>query len=589
MGGARDDISLGSVVFRAPTMQREVETHLHEGEALLVGRSPEPARLPPGLLPQGFTLRALRLPASSVSSNHCLLWREKGRVEIRDLESRNGTMVPLGAGGSASMTIDGSFAVELAPVGQISAPIDAAAAPRDAQWERREDFAASVAREVSEWLATGGLPVRARVRRRAPGGAPGGAPGALAPIPLLDELALELDEGETAGTINPLWGKVIETIVSYVHAQRERLQREQRWAHGPEFVMASRSFRDAHQRVAEAASRGAQLILLGESGSGKGTLARCYHLHSPRAAAAFEAVNCAEMDKHFARTRLFGAKRGSYTGCHADTKGVIELAHRGTLFLDEVAELSLDVQGELLSFLDDQRYKRFGDESWLQADVAVVCGTNVDLRRAVRDGRFRADLWYRLAGRVVELPPLRERREDLVAFLKGASLGEGAAATSVWDALTEGARRLALEHPWRGNFRELAGFVRRLPAAVGDACLDEATARAALDEGALERSPRAQAVSESGWEAMTARAMALYRARAKLEEPQRSSDLRDFIEDALKPCFFARALGLEDIDVVPERPSPSFEEMARRMGCDASTVKLQLARYVEIRRGESGS
>jgi DNA-binding NtrC family response regulator len=569
------------VELRTSTLPAPVACTLSEGEALLVGRDPDPSRLPPGFVPEGFRVRVVKVAAAAVSGHHALVWRSGECVEVRDLQSRNGTSLLLDAGAHASVASASSLTLELAPDDPASpraAPV--LTAPREAQWNSHEEFPAAVAREVDAWLTQNGLTVTARARTRSTPNPPGRA--ALPPISLVDDHVLQLVEEGAAGTIDPLRGRVIESVVAYVHAQCARLRRERAWSHDPGLVLVSPAIREAHRRVAEAAEAAYPLILLGETGTGKGTLARCYHRHSARGAQAFEQVNCAEIDKHFARTRLFGAKKGAYTGCHADVPGVVELAQRGTLFLDEVAELPLDVQGELLTFLDDQRYKRFGDETWRQGDVQVVCGTNVDLRTAAREGRFRADLWYRLAGRVVEVPPLRERREDIIAYLQGRALGEGG-SRDVWEALDEDARRACLAHSWRGNFRELAAFARRLPTGVE--VITGEVARGAIAEGAVELPSVARGVGPAfGWEALSAEAVAIYRAKTRLDEPARAGDLREYIEDILKPLFFARALGLTEIDAVPERPTPTFEEMARRMGCDASTIKAQLARYVEIRR-----
>ncbi len=569
------------LTIHLPSPADPLVVSIADGEALLLGREPAPARLAPGVIPAGRSVRAVPVAAPSVSGNHALVWRDGDRVSLRDLHSRNGTTLALPADVAVSLPA-AALSVSLAPTTATRAEA-LPAAPRDAAWREAEDFPEAVAREVGAWLVACGVPVTARARRRSsPVGASSRA--SLPPIPLVDDHVLQLVEEGGSGTIDPLRGRVIEAVVDYVHAQCARLRRERAWAHPPGFVLASTVIREAHRRVAEAAAAAYPLILLGETGAGKGTLARCYHLHSDRAQGPFEQVNCAEIDKHFARTRLFGARKGAYTGCHADVPGVVELAARGTLFLDEVAELPLDVQGELLTFLDDLRYKRFGDEAWRQADVRVVCGTNVDLRAAVRDGRFRADLWYRLAGRVVEVRPLRERRDDVVAFLSEQPRAEGAAGRSVWDVLDEGARRCCLEHPWRGNFRELAGFARRLPA-TGDV-VTEAAAREAIAEGALELRPAA--VAPGGWDALAAEATALYRARTQQDEPVRAAEFREYVEDLLKPLFFARALGMTEIDALPDRPTPSFEEMARRMGCDASTIKAQLGRYAEIRRASGG-
>ena len=533
-----------------------------EGEGVLVGRDPDPARLPPGLVPANITLRPVSLDAHAVSGNHLAAWRGAEGLVVCDLRSRNGSSLALPPHASVLLPPDARAAVELSPSRRAQgAP---AGRPRDAEWGGAGQFPHAVAAELESWMGRAGAAATVRAVRR--GEATGEAAVAL---PFAGEWTLAVDVS-AAATAMPAWESLVERASEYAHLQAARLREEIAVSHGDELVIASPAFREAHRRVAEASARALPTVLLGETGSGKSTLARCFHLHSDRARGPFEAVNCAEIDRAFARTRIFGARKGAYTGCHADVAGAVECARGGTLFLDEVAELPLDVQGELLTFLDDQRYKRLGDDRWSQGDVRVVCGTNGDLRRAVREGRFRADLWYRIAGRIVEVAPLRERPD----------------APSAYDALSPEARRyLTHEYPWPGNFRELAAFVRRLDPAAGAGAVDLDACVAALREGSLDpvRAPHKSGAGGGGaWGAVTASADRAWALRGRAE-PARAGEFREYVEEVLKPLFFARALDVEAWSALPDRPTPSYEEMGRRMGCDAATVKNQLARYVEIR------
>lgn len=568
-----DPPSTSELRVGTPGTTAPLRVTLRDGEALLLGRDPDAAALPEDALAVG-ALRTLAVPGATVSGTHALVWRTPERTSVRDLQSRNGTwlLVPPGATASIATAAAGELSLELARPAMSAL----AARPRDAEWASEEEFAGAVVREVNRWLALGAAGLTARLVRR------DGRDNEL--IPLGAAWGIHLVEPDGALTVSVSWEQVLEPLLRYVHDQEARLLAERSLDHDASFVMASPAFWAAHRRVVEACAGGLRLVMLGETGVGKGTLARCYHRHSERARGPFESVNCAELDRHFARTRLFGARRGAYTGCVADVAGSVECARGGTLFLDEVAELGLDVQGELLSFLDDGRYKRMGDPEWRQADVRVVCGTNVDLRRAVADGRFRGDLWYRLAGRVVTVAPLRDRPEDVTAMLRARTTGERPDAVSVWDALSPAARRAVLAHPWHGNFRELDAFARRLPPAFAAESVDEGQCRGALAEGALEpRRPEGDP-----WGRLLDDATRAWHGLRGAGAPARSADFKEYVEDVLKPMFFAQTLGFESAEALPERPSPSYEEMARRMGCDAATVKNQLTRYLELRRGRGG-
>ncbi len=566
-----------------PSSEQPVREELAPGEALLLGRAPDPSRVDAELV-AGLRVRVASVPSPAVSSNHLLCWYDGERVLVRDLGSRNKSWLQLPGHEVVETRASAALCVELSPVARRRR----ASRPKDAEWSSPEEFPRAVVSEVSRWLRRVGASVRAELVRADEGEE---RPARPLTIPLEGGWALSLDEPVAGLTVDPSWGDAAQSLVEYVHEQNAAFRADRSVSHDGHLVLASPAIREVHRRVVEATERGLQVILLGETGSGKSTLARCYHLHSSRGAGPFESVNCAEIERQFAHTRLFGARKGAYTGCVSDVVGAVECARGGTLLLDELAELPADVQTTLLTFLDTRRYKRLGDDEWRAADVRIVCGTNADLRRAVREGRFREDLWYRLAGRTIEVPPLRERREDIIAHLQTASLGERRGAVTAWEALTADARELAVRgHDWRGNFRELDGFVRRLPPDARASSIDADACRQMLAEGALDRVERsARAASNDPWQELLRRASEAFELRTGQSAPSRASDFKDYVEEVLKPLFFASALDMEDLDAVPERPSPSFEELARRIGCDGATVKNQLARYVELRRAQRPS
>jgi transcriptional regulator with GAF, ATPase, and Fis domain len=203
------------------------------------------------------------------------------------------------------------------------------------------------------------------------------------------------------------------------------------------------------------------VLLTGESGTGKEVLARAIHQAGPRADGPFIALNCAALPETLVESELFGHERGAFTGADKLKRGRFELAAGGTLFLDEIGELAPTVQAKLLRVLQERRYDRVGGTATLEADVRLIAATNRDLERAVAEGRFREDLYYRLAVFRIHLPALRERGDDVLLladhFVRqlGAKLGKPEAD------LSGEARDLLLAHSWPGNIRELQNAIER--------------------------------------------------------------------------------------------------------------------------------
>ncbi|HEY8548998.1 MAG TPA: sigma 54-interacting transcriptional regulator [Vicinamibacterales bacterium] len=203
------------------------------------------------------------------------------------------------------------------------------------------------------------------------------------------------------------------------------------------------------------------VLLLGESGTGKEVIARTIHRASPRRGAAFAAINCAALPDQLLESELFGYERGAFTGAMHAKPGQIELAAGGTLLLDEVGEMNAAAQAKLLRVLETREFHRLGGTRTVKADVRIIAATNRDLGAAVARGTFREDLFYRLNVFALELPPLRDRREDILllteAFLEdlGRSLGTPPAGIS------KDARDALLNHRWPGNVRELRNTIER--------------------------------------------------------------------------------------------------------------------------------
>jgi len=198
----------------------------------------------------------------------------------------------------------------------------------------------------------------------------------------------------------------------------------------------------------------ATVLLTGESGTGKEMVARALHDHSPRRRGPFVAVNCGALPGELLETELFGHVRGSFTGAVRDRAGRFEIAAGGTLFLDEVGDMPLPLQVKLLRVLQERTFERVGENRSRHADARIIAATNRDLRRAVADGHFREDLFYRLRVVPIEIPPLRERREDVEPLARVLLARVGARQGRALRFSPQALRAL-LRYPWPGNVREL--------------------------------------------------------------------------------------------------------------------------------------
>ncbi len=250
-----------------------------------------------------------------------------------------------------------------------------------------------------------------------------------------------------------------------------------------DLVGVSAPFRHAWSLLGKAAHSQITVLLLGETGVGKEVFARAMHNAGCRASATFVAVNCGALPEQLVESELFGVQQGAFTGAQQSRPGRFERAHGGTLFLDEIAELPLPAQTKLLRALQEGEIERVGDTRVRKVDVRVIAATNVDLAAAVREGRFRKDLYYRLNVFPVAIAPLRERQDDiplLVArFIEKYAAREGKRIAGV----TDKAMRALKDYPWPGNVRELENMVERgVLLAPSDAHIDVADLFAILPE-----------------------------------------------------------------------------------------------------------
>jgi len=209
----------------------------------------------------------------------------------------------------------------------------------------------------------------------------------------------------------------------------------------------------------------ATILLTGESGTGKEVLAHAIHARSPRRGHHFIAVNCAALPAELLESELFGHVRGAFTGAVRDRIGRVEVASGGTLFLDEIGDIPLQLQVKLLRFLQERTFERVGDSHTRKADVRIIAATNVELRKAIAEGRFRDDLYYRLRVVPIEIPPLRERREDIEPLARYL-LARVASRHGREMRFSPDAVRALLRHSWPGNVRELENAIE-YAVAVG--------------------------------------------------------------------------------------------------------------------------
>ena len=455
---------MGKLTVRAPDLERPIEISADPGANLLIGRRPSRADVwARGLVLAREEIREVVVESLRVSKNHVLVQLGRdGRIAVRDLGSRHGTSVRAARG--ASVTLEGAGEAEIDLAGSLSVGAHGLPAPPEARWSGAGDFAAGMRRAVQTWL---GSAVEVALDR---------APRvlAIASFALADGSELSLAMNPAAETHGAPMKDVLDALRRYVSEQNGLLSQEQ--GHGEGFILCSPAIRRAHREVADAAVRGMSVVLVGPSGTGKEELARCYHLHSGRAEGPFVMFRCQNMVGDFGYVDLFGVVKGGVQGVEA-REGAVEQANHGTLFLDEVQELRPREQAHLLSFTNYVRqpdgsvkrgeYLRMGERDRQRpryaGDVNLVCATLQDLDdpEVRRQAGFREDLWFRLAVRVVRVPPLQDRPEDVRAFLESQPRGS---RVKVIDALTPDALARALCHPWPGNFRELGSFVSRLPA-----------------------------------------------------------------------------------------------------------------------------
>jgi len=261
----------------------------------------------------------------------------------------------------------------------------------------------------------------------------------------------------------------VQNALSFARLQQEANRLRKRAQ--ADFAMIGRgaAMRAIFDKVAKTAPTTGRVLITGENGTGKELVARAVHEHSRRADGPFVKLNCAAIPSELIESELFGHEKGAFTGATQQRRGKFELADSGTLFLDEVGDMNPSAQAKVLRVLQENELERVGGGETIKVDVRVIAATNKDLSAEIAAGRFREDLYYRLAVVPIELPPLRARREDIPSlvehFLAQACTDNGRRAKKV----APSAMTLMMQHEWPGNVRELKNVVERLTILTGDA------------------------------------------------------------------------------------------------------------------------
>ncbi len=271
---------------------------------------------------------------------------------------------------------------------------------------------------------------------------------------------------------------VLSRALEAVHLRREvnRIRKENRKRFGVDRILgvspAMVELRSLVRRVA--ASQSATVLVRGESGVGKGLVAQALHYESDRASFPFTNITCTALSETLLESELFGHEKGAFTDARAAKRGLLEVADKGTVFLDEVGDMPISVQGKLLRFLEDRVFRKVGGLKDIEVDVRVVAATNKDLEKEVERGRFREDLYYRLKVIPLEIPPLRERPEDTEVLAREFVGQFGREFKKPAAALSREALELIRTYPWPGNVRELRNAIERaVLLGAGDLILPE--------------------------------------------------------------------------------------------------------------------
>jgi two-component system, NtrC family, nitrogen regulation response regulator NtrX len=255
---------------------------------------------------------------------------------------------------------------------------------------------------------------------------------------------------------------LVNNAISLIRLQEENVLLKEKVSHQYELTGQSQAITELKEIISIVAPTNAWILIMGENGTGKELVARSIHHLSLRSHKDIVEVNCAAIPEELIESELFGHEKGAFTGATEKKRGKFDLAHEGTIFLDEVADMSLKAQAKILRILQEKKFERVGGNKLIDMDVRVLAATNKDLEEEMKAGRFRPDLYYRLHVIPLTVPPLRERKEDIKPlaerFLLDFTNKEGIEPKT----LTDDALALLMKHDWPGNVRELKNIIERL-------------------------------------------------------------------------------------------------------------------------------
>ena len=255
---------------------------------------------------------------------------------------------------------------------------------------------------------------------------------------------------------------LVSNALNVIRLEEENVLLKQKVSHQYELTGSSQIINELKEMISIVAPTNAWILIMGENGTGKELVARSIHHLSHRSHKSIVEVNCAAIPEELIESELFGHEKGAFTGATEKKRGKFDMAHEGTIFLDEVADMSLKAQAKILRILQEKKFERVGGNKLIDMDVRVLAATNKDLEREMEAGRFRQDLYYRLHVIPLQVPTLRERKEDISPlaerFLLDFALKEGQPKKII----TADAIKLLMQHDWPGNVRELKNIVERL-------------------------------------------------------------------------------------------------------------------------------
>jgi two-component system, NtrC family, nitrogen regulation response regulator NtrX len=325
---------------------------------------------------------------------------------------------------------------------------------------------------------------------------------------------------------------VVNHALEMVRLEEENLLLKQKVSHEYELTGQSSPIQDLKEMIGIVAPTNAWILIMGENGTGKELVARSIHRQSRRAQKSFIEVNCAAIPEDLIESELFGHEKGAFTGATAMKRGKFDLANEGTIFLDEVADMSLKAQAKVLRILQEKKFERVGGNKLIPTDVRVLAATNKDLEKEMEEGRFRQDLYYRLNVIPLRIPPLRDRKEDiplLVAqFIKDFALKEGETEKEVTDEVLA----VLMKHNWPGNVRELKNIIERLVIMTLSRVISKCDLFPLFGEGKQETVPTEPEISTDSFRS----------AKQDFERQYIIRKLREFDGNITKT---AEAIGLE--------------------------------------------